>query len=482
VNLRRSIDEPASWRLLPIAAALLAATIFAIDTFSPLGMAVAALYAIVVLMVANFSDRRGVIFASVACAALTLASFTISHGFNYESTAFVRGLVSLSAIAIAAILALKNKAAELALRRSEAYLAEAQRVSHTGSFGWNIAGQEMVWSEETYRIFEYDPSVTPGLELVFARTHPDDMATLRRAFAQAARDGRNWRLEHRLLMPGGQTKFVDVVAHSVTNAAGAVEFVGAIMDVTAAKKAKEDLEQARSNLAHVNRVSTLGEMTASISHEVSQPIAAIATNAGAGMRWLAAASPNIEEGHAALARILKDANRASEVIARMRALAKKVPPRKDELPMNELILEVVALTRAEAEKARVAVETVLDNELPAIAGDRIQLQQVILNLVVNAIDAMAGGGGGPRELLIVSERDAADCITVQVKDTGPGIDAEHLQRLFEAFYTTKPHGLGLGLAICRSIIEAHDGRLWTEPNKVRGVTFHFSLPVDAQAR
>jgi signal transduction histidine kinase len=482
VNLRRSIDEPASWRLLPIAAALLAASIFAIDTFSPLGMAVAALYAIVVLMVANFSDRRGVIFASVACAALTLASFTISHGFNYESTAFVRGLVSLSAIAIAAILALKNKAAELALRRSEAYLAEAQRVSHTGSFGWNIAGQEMVWSEETYRIFEYEPSVTPGLELVFARTHPDDMATLRRAFAQAARDGRNWRLEHRLLMPGGQTKFVDVVAHSVTNAAGAVEFVGAIMDVTAAKKAKEDLEQARSNLAHVNRVSTLGEMTASISHEVSQPIAAIATNAGAGMRWLAAAAPNIEEGQAALARILKDANRASEVIARMRALAKKVPPRKDELPMNELILEVVALTRAEAEKARVAVETVLDNELPAIAGDRIQLQQVILNLVVNAIDAMAGGGGGPRELLIVSERDAADCITVQVKDTGPGIDAEHLQRLFEAFYTTKPHGLGLGLAICRSIIEAHDGRLWTEPNKVRGVTFHFSLPVDVQAR
>jgi signal transduction histidine kinase len=224
----------------------------------------------------------------------------------------------------------------------------------------------------------------------------------------------------------------------------------------------------------------LGEMSTSIAHEVSQPIAAIVTNAGAALRWLGADPPDIEETRQALGRILNDGDRAGQVISRIRALARKVPPRKDRLNINELIVEVIALTRIEAERRRVAVHTSLGRGLPAVTGDRIQLQQVILNLIVNAIEAMSELSEGSRALIIRSARSDANAIVVDVQDTGPGFTPDQARHFFNAFYTTKPDGIGMGLAICRSIIEAHDGRLWVEPSPARGAIFRFSLPIDAQ--
>jgi PAS domain S-box-containing protein len=595
--MTQSIRASLSSRLFPLAAAALAIVIFLIDTFSPLGMAVAVLYVIVVLIAANFCEWRGVLLVALGCGALTLISFSISHGTHYESPAFARCLVSLSAIAITSFLVLKNKSSETvlreqaslldvthdavfvrdannvitywnrgaeelygwsgaeaigrvpqdllqtifpraleditsillrtgrwegelvhtkrdgkqvtvasrwslqrgkqglpvailetnndvtermraedALRKSEAYLAEAQRLSLTGSFGWDIATNKLVWSHETYRIFQLDPAAEPTVNLVVQRTHPADVALVLTLIKRATRDGKDWGIEHRLLMPDGSIKFVNVVAHAARDASGNIEFVGAIMDVTAARRAEVALQQAQSNLAHVNRVTTIGEMTASISHEVSQPIAAIVTNAGAGLRWLSAQPSDLEETKLALSRICKDGKRASEIITRIRALARKVPPRKDRLSINEMILEVIALMRGEADRNHVVVHTALSDDLPLVFGDRIQLQQVILNLVVNAVEAMGAVPEGKRELSISSETNGSGGILVAVGDCGPGIDPMHIDRLFEAFYTTKPAGIGLGLAICRSIIEAHDGRLWATQNGPQGARFQFSLP------
>lgn len=468
-----------SSRLLPYIAAALAIAIFVVDTFTPFGMAVAVLYVIVVLMAANFCDRRGLLLVSIGCAALTVLAFLLSHGLQYQTTAFARFLVSLAAIAIATILALKNKAGEAALLRSEAYLSEGQRLSQTGSFGWNVDSGDIVWSDETYRIFDLDRSVTPTIDLILERTHPDDLPAVRENIRRAIMERSQWQIEHRLKLPDGTIKFVNVVAHGSPDSTGQFEFVGAIMDETAAKKAEEDLHQARTNLAHVNRVTTLGEMTASIAHEVAQPIAAIVTNASAGLRWLSAQPPQLEETRKVLNRVLRDGSRANDVITRIRALSRKMPARKEPTSINALVEEVLVLTRAEAERGKVSVRTRLDRSLPEIAGDRVQLQQVILNLIVNAIEAMSTHEHPRRELQISSRMDGAGTIIVAVIDSGPGLEPEALDRLFDAFYTTKSQGIGMGLAICRSIIEAHEGKLWAEPHSEGGASFQFLLPVDA---
>jgi two-component system sensor kinase FixL len=246
------------------------------------------------------------------------------------------------------------------------------------------------------------------------------------------------------------------------------------------KRMQEALDDAQANLARVNRAILLGEMTASIAHEVNQPIAAVVTGAGACLRWLAAQPPDLEEARRTLDRIVKDGNRASDVIGRIRALVKKAPPRKDPLDINETILEIVALMRGEVQRNRVSLQTRLSTDLPLVLGDRIQLQQVILNLIINAIEAMSGSGEGPRELLIGSGRDEANGVCVTVRDSGPGLAWDKVDRLFEAFYTTKPDGIGMGLAISRSIIEAHGGRLWATPNEPNGAVLQFTLPIDGE--
>jgi PAS domain S-box-containing protein len=272
-------------------------------------------------------------------------------------------------------------------------------------------------------------------------------------------------------------RYVAVTYSPLRPDAERVEAVLAIgRDLTEHVLASEALRDAQADLAHANRVTTLGQLSASIAHEVSQPISAVATNAHAALRWLGAQPPDLEEVRQALGRIVKDGNRAADVFGRIRGLIKKAPPRKDGLEINETILEVIALTRGEAVKNGVSVQTQLAEGLPLIQGDRVQLQQVILNLIMNAVEAMSGVSEGSRELLISTGKTEPDGVLVAVRDSGPGLAPASLGRLFDAFYTTKPGGLGMGLSICRSIVEAHGGRLWAAGNVLQGAIFQFTLP------
>jgi PAS domain S-box-containing protein len=373
----------------------------------------------------------------------------------------------------------ERKQAEDALRRSDTYLAEAQKLSLTGSFGWKVSSGEIFWSEESFRIFGYDPTTTrPSLELIIQRTHPMDAARARKLIERVSRDKKDWEFEHRLLMPDGSIKFVNVVARAVRDESGSVEFLGAIMDVSAAKQAAQELREAQAELAHITRVTTLGELTASIAHEVNQPIAAVVTNAAAGLGWLKAEPPNLNEVRATLGYIAKDAQRAGDVMHRIRALARKAPLRMARFDLNEAVLDVIALTRSELARHGVSLQTEFATGLPPIEGDRIQLQQVILNLILNAVEAMSGLEDGRREARISTGRDAPNAVLVTVRDFGRGLDPHSVDRLFKAFYTTKPDGLGMGLAICRSIIQAHGGRLWATANEPRGAVFQFTLPLE----
>jgi len=251
-------------------------------------------------------------------------------------------------------------------------------------------------------------------------------------------------------------------------------------DITGRKRAEEALHKAQAELTHVNRVATLGEITASIAHEVNQPLAAVVTNADACLRWLAHQPPNLSEAQQALGRIIKAADRAGNVIGRIRALVSKSPPQKTRLGVNEAILDVITLLRTEVHEHRVLLKTQLSNDLPLVLADRVQLQQVILNLIMNALEAMNGIPDGSRRLLIVSKRHDSNGVLILVKDSGKGLDADNLDHLFDAFYTTKPEGMGMGLAICRSIIEAHGGRLWASANSPVGAVFQFTLPTVAE--
>jgi PAS domain S-box-containing protein len=247
-------------------------------------------------------------------------------------------------------------------------------------------------------------------------------------------------------------------------------------DLTDHALAAEALRTAQAELAHVNRVATMGQLTASIAHEVNQPVAAAVTDAQTGLRWLAAQPPDLEEVRQAFGRVIADGKRAAEVIVRIRDLIKRAPARVDRLDLREAILDVVALTGSEVLKHGVSLKTDLAEGLPPLTGDRVQLQQVILNLIMNALEAMNGLDAGARELLIRTEPDAGGGVLVSVRDSGPGLGSQSVDRLFEAFYTTKNGGMGMGLSICRSIVEAHGGRLWASANEPRGAVFHFTLP------
>ena len=244
------------------------------------------------------------------------------------------------------------------------------------------------------------------------------------------------------------------------------------------KRAEDALQHAQMELAHVTRVATLGEMTASIAHEINQPLGAIVNSGSACLRWLDA--QRLEEARRSASRVIAEGHRASEIIGRIRALAKKAPPRKDWLDVNETIHEVVALAHSEVQRNGIALETQLSDHVPVILADRIQLQQVILNLMINAIEAMSGAGEGPRELRVRSGMDESQGVLVSVQDSGPGFDPKSLDHLFDAFYTTKADGLGMGLAISRSLIEAHGGRLWATANAPHGAIFQFTLPIDTE--
>ena len=369
----------------------------------------------------------------------------------------------------------ERKHAEEILRRGEAYLSEAQRLSHTGSWATIPAtGENTYWSEETFRVLGFDPTAgTPRSEEVLHRIHPDDRPRTREQFATAIRERVDFDAVYRIVHPGGEIREIHMIGHPVFGPSGdLVEFVGTVMDVTERRRAEEE----RQALAHANRIMTMGQLTASIAHEVNQPIAAVVTNAQAALRWLNMQPPDPVEVRQALDRIVREGKRAGDVISRVRALVRKAPPRKDQLDINEVIREVIALTRNELHRTGTSLGTQLADGLPHVPGDRIQLQQVLLNLILNAVEAMSGSDEGSRELLISTEADGANGVRVAVQDWGPGLNPESLDRLFDAFYTTKPDGMGMGLSICRSIVEAHGGRLWATLNTTQGAVFQFTLP------
>jgi len=373
-----------------------------------------------------------------------------------------------------------RKRAEDELQRKEAFLAEGQQLSSTGTFCWRLDTDEVVFSEEAYRIFELKPNAPVTLRRIGERIHPDDIPMLSEKMNQARSTGDKQDYEIRLSMAGGNIKYVHVSSHATTYQDGHLEYIGAIQDGTERRLAEEAVNKLRSELTHMARVTSLGVLTASIAHEVSQPLSGIMTNASTCLRMLGADPPNLDGALETTRRTIRDGNRASEVIVRLRALFSRKEARAETVDLNEAAHEVVALCADEFQKNRVIVRQELANDFPLVAGDRVQLQQVILNLLRNASDAMNGVADRPRELVIKTEVDEDDCVRLSVRDTGVGITPQDMERLFDAFYTTKGEGMGIGLSVSRSIIERHNGRLWATPNDGPGASFSFSISAAPQ--
>ena len=375
----------------------------------------------------------------------------------------------------------EQKRAERALRRSEAFLAEGQHLSHTGTFSWRVATDEITWSEQLYRIYEFDVGVPVTLEMIRTRVHPEDVGLLEKMIDQARGGADDFEWQYRLTMPDRSIKYMHAVAHAVRDEDGQLEYIAAVRDVTAHRLSEEARDKARSELAHVARVMSLGTVTASIAHELNQPLSGIVTNASTCLRMLGADPPDVDGARETARRTLRDASRASDVISRLRALFSKREFTLESLDLNEATREVIALSLSDLQRNQVVLQSELAHDLPTISGDRILLQQVILNLLRNAKDAMAGVHGRPRHLLIKTQREDVDRVRVSVRDAGVGLDPQITNKLFDAFYTTKSDGMGVGLSVSRSIIERHHGRLWAEPNVGPGATFSFSIPRSAES-
>jgi PAS domain S-box-containing protein len=488
--------------------------------------------------------------------------------------------------------------AEEALRRSEMYLAEAQRLSHTGSFGWNVLSGEIYWSDETYRIFECEPTTKPTLQMVIDRTHPDDRVRLQQIIERASIERREYLAEHRVVMADGSVKYLRAVGNCARSEdPGRIVFIGAVTDVTERKRAEETLReqanllnlthdaifvrdmnggitywnrgaealygwtaeqaegriarellktvssvprdrimaellssgrwegelgrtkndgtqvvvasrwslqrdargtpvaaletdnditerkraeeerersrQLEADLARINRMSMMGELAASLGHEINQPIGAAAINARACSRWLQREPPEIEEARQTASRIVSDLARVGDIIQRNRSLYRRGMPRREPIDLNEIIRQMVILLHDAANRQSISIQTDLDAALPTTTADHVQLQQVLMNLMLNGIEAMQDESG---ELSVRSTRTEDGQLLISVSDSGTGLPGEEPERIFEAFFTTKPQGTGMGLSISRRIIESHGGRLWASPNTGRGATFQFTLP------
>jgi PAS domain S-box-containing protein len=378
-----------------------------------------------------------------------------------------------------ASISIERRRVEETLRRSEAYLTQAQSLSHTGSFGWTVSTDRHVWSEETFKLFEYAPTTTVTLQLVLDRAHPDDVDLVKQAIALGFA-GQAIDYECRFQMPSGAIKHLHIVAKPTCEHAGTLEYIGAIRDVTESRAAEAALSKASTEIAHMARVLSLGTLTASIAHEVNQPLSGIITNASTCLRMLAVDPPNIEGAIETARRTIRDGNRASDVITRLRTLFANKPATTEPVDLNEVAQEVLALSASELQRRRIGIHPDFCDGIPHVNGDRIQLQQVIINLLLNASDAMRDVHDRPRQLRIKTERNQGE-VRLSVRDSGVGLEQQEINRLFDAFYTTKKDGMGIGLAVSRSIIDAHRGRLWASPNDGPGATFTFSLPCGARS-
>ena len=371
----------------------------------------------------------------------------------------------------------EQKRAESALRRSEAFLAEGQHLGQIGSFSWRVATDEITWSAELYRIYELEIGAPVTLELIRSRVHPEDVSLIEKMkmVDQEREGGHDFEWQYRLLMPDHSIKYMHAVAHATRDQDGQLEYIASVQDVTARRLAEEARDKARSELAHVARVMTLGTLTASIAHELNQPLSGIVTNASTCVRMLANDPPDVDGARETARRTIRDSNRASEVITRLRALFCKKDATTESVNLNDAALEVIGLSLADLQKNGVVLRPELADDLPLVTGDRVQLQQVILNLVLNASDAMSSVDDRPRQLVIRTERED-DRARLTVQDVGVGIEPSGVDKVFEPFYTTKSGGMGIGLSVSRSIIERHHGRLWATLNDGPGAAFSFSIP------
>jgi two-component system sensor kinase FixL len=459
----------ATSRILPIIAVAFALLIFLIDTLVDLGMAIAVLYVVVVLMAVGFRQRRGVLVTSLGCVALTLASYAIQHGFVFTGPPFARCLVSLSAIGITAVLGLKAQSGSMVLSEQARLLDLTHDTIFVRDMNdviryWNRGAEELYgWPkrEAVGRVsHQLTQTVFPApLEAITAELLATDR--WEGELVHAKRDGTKVVVASRWSLQRDERGRPSAILETNN-------------DITQRNRTQEALHQAQVELAHVTRVTTLGELTASIAHEVNQPLAAVVTNGEACLRWLGHDAPQLGEVRDAVGRMIADGKRASNVIVRLRVLSRKGDSQKVALDLNEVIEEATLLVRPEVVGRQVAVWMDLA-PLPAVLGDRVQLQQVVINLVINGVQAMAAVTDRARELRIRS-RHEADHVVVGVQDSGVGIGGDDSKRLFDAFFTTKPEGMGMGLSICRSIIEAHGGRVWAASNAGPGATFQFELP------
>jgi len=376
----------------------------------------------------------------------------------------------------------ERKKAEEALRRSEMYLAEAERLSQTGSFAWNASTGELYWSDGAYRIFECEPTIKPNIQLVVDRSHPDDRMSLQQLLDRAPKEGSEFIAEHRLLMADGSVKYVQAVAHRLTGEdPESLIFVGAVTDTTernSAEQQRERLRQLEADLAHMNRVSMMGELAASLAHEIKQPITAAVMDANTSMIWLSRDPPDLTEARGAASRMVAGVTRAAGIIDRVSSLYGRGAPEREAVDLNEILREMKVLLRDMADRRSISIRGEFDPGLPRTTADRIQLQQVLMNLMLNGIEAMRETGG---DLTIASKRTEQGQLLVSVSDSGVGLSVDQAERIFDAFFTTKPQGTGMGLSISRRIVESHGGRLWASPNAGRGAIFQFTLPGELTA-
>jgi signal transduction histidine kinase len=470
----------ASDRLAFIASFSAAITISSINLMLDSDLAHAVLYITLLFMSAHIFSIRIVLVVALFCYVLITGGFIVEY--FYEATGsiagYVRCVVSLITITL---LTLRSKWSTDELRRNQAFLTSAQRLSRTGSIGWRFDNgqcKEIRWSDEAFRIYGYPQDIEPSWALMTARLHPDDRSMADDLFVRLAAGELDIDMEQRLIMPDASLRYVHMVINAIDpdSNAHSREYVAALMDITSERKAEQALFDSQAQLAHVTRMTSLGELAASIAHEVNQPLAAIVSSGESCLRWIDREKPDLLEAKLSVQRIIQSSQRANEVITCIRALSKKCVPQRQEHVFDSIVTDALVLIQQEMSHKHIKQHLSLGTGNARINGDRVQLQQVIINLVMNACQAMGALCEGKRSLDISTWVERNE-VLIKVEDSGKGIEEAQLPSLFNPFYTTKAEGLGMGLSICRSIIEFHEGRIWATSIKGQGAAFMFALPL-----